>query len=180
MKGMCRWSCRRWAQVLAAVINSFTCTRCAHLRLNATVTVSYGSLDGQTSPTVCALSNGASSSWRPAHGTIQSRLCAQNRWSLDSPYRGHRRRMFVTFIAPRVALSQNCCFKSRTVPHSVEGIQHGLSWAGLDYDFGMFSLVTLLQLPKQHTRCLLKDRVGMALMDLTSRYVYQNVAPLQT
>jgi glutamyl-tRNA synthetase len=25
---------------------------------------------------------------------------------------------------------------SRTVPHSVEGIQHGLSWAGLDYDFG--------------------------------------------
>ncbi|KAH9005882.1 glutamyl-tRNA synthetase [Lactarius hatsudake] len=25
---------------------------------------------------------------------------------------------------------------SRTVPHSVEGIQHALSWAGLDYDFG--------------------------------------------
>ncbi|KAI0252733.1 glutamyl-tRNA synthetase [Lactifluus subvellereus] len=25
---------------------------------------------------------------------------------------------------------------TRTVPHSVEGIQHGLSWAGLDYDFG--------------------------------------------
>ncbi|KAH9177076.1 glutamyl-tRNA synthetase [Lactarius sanguifluus] len=25
---------------------------------------------------------------------------------------------------------------SRTVPHSIEGIQHALSWAGLDYDFG--------------------------------------------
>ncbi|KAI9509861.1 hypothetical protein F5148DRAFT_1184185 [Russula earlei] len=25
---------------------------------------------------------------------------------------------------------------TRTVPHSVEGIQHGLSWAGLEYDFG--------------------------------------------
>ncbi|KAI0294818.1 hypothetical protein BC826DRAFT_909716 [Russula brevipes] len=25
---------------------------------------------------------------------------------------------------------------TRTVPQSVEGIQHGLSWAGLDYDFG--------------------------------------------
>ncbi|KAI0286655.1 hypothetical protein BGY98DRAFT_909147 [Russula aff. rugulosa BPL654] len=25
---------------------------------------------------------------------------------------------------------------SRTVPQSLEGIQHGLSWAGLDYDFG--------------------------------------------
>ncbi|KAI0271661.1 hypothetical protein BC834DRAFT_860664 [Gloeopeniophorella convolvens] len=25
---------------------------------------------------------------------------------------------------------------ARAVPHSVEGIQHGLSWAGLDYDFG--------------------------------------------
>jgi hypothetical protein len=161
--------------------DQFVHVRVPHLSLNATVTVSYGSLDGQTSPTVCALSNGASSSWRPAHGPIQSRLCAQNRWSLDSPYRGHRRRMFVTFIAPRVALSQNCCFKSRTVPHSVEGIQHGLSWAGLDYDFGMFSLVTsLLQLAKQHTRCLLKDRVGMALMDLTSRYVCQTVAPLRT
>ncbi|KAH9982123.1 glutamyl-tRNA synthetase [Lactifluus volemus] len=25
---------------------------------------------------------------------------------------------------------------TRTVPHSVEGIQHGLTWAGLDFDFG--------------------------------------------
>ena len=32
------------------------------------------------------------------------------------------------------------------MPQSVEGIQHGLSWAGLDYDFGMFSVVTLPRL----------------------------------
>ena len=35
--------------------------------------------------------------------------------------------------------SQVWSSQTRTVPQAVEGIQHGLSWAGLDYDFGTFS-----------------------------------------
>jgi hypothetical protein len=60
------------------------------------------SVDSKTSLTLCALSNWASSSWRPAYSTVQSRFCAEIWWPLDSPYRGHRRRMLITFIAPRV------------------------------------------------------------------------------
>jgi hypothetical protein len=66
------------------------------------------------------------------------------------------------------------------VPQSVEGIQHGLSWAGLEYDFGMFSVVTLPLLVEMTViRHLLKGRAEMALMDLTSRYVRSHVSPLK-
>ena len=65
------------------------------------------------------------------------------------------------------------------MPHSVEGIQHGLSWAGLDYDFGMFSVVTLPQLVETTvTRHPLKGQAEVALMALTSRYVRSHVSPL--
>src|SRR6266404_6287108 len=39
---------------------------------------------------------------------------------------------------PRPHITPHYLFapQSRTVPHSIEGIQHGLSWAGLEYDFG--------------------------------------------
>jgi hypothetical protein len=66
------------------------------------------------------------------------------------------------------------------VPQSVEGIQHGLSWAGLEYDFGMFSAVTLSLLVEMTViRHLLKGRAEMALMDLTSRYVHSRMSPLK-
>jgi hypothetical protein len=65
------------------------------------------------------------------------------------------------------------------VPHSVEGIQHGLSWAGLDYDFGTFSVVTLPRLVEMTVIRHLKGRAEMALMDLTSRYVRSYVFPLE-
>jgi hypothetical protein len=66
------------------------------------------------------------------------------------------------------------------VPHSVEGIQHGLSWAGLDYDFGMFSVVTLPWLVETTViRHPLKGRAEMALMALTSKYVRSHVSPLE-
>ena len=87
------------------------CERSAHVR---TVDFDYfgfgwtrhggGSVDSETSLTLCALSNWASSSWRPAYSIVQSRFCAENWWPLDSPSRGHRRRMLITFIAPRVLL----------------------------------------------------------------------------
>ena len=66
------------------------------------------------------------------------------------------------------------------MPQSVEGIQHGLSWAGLDYDFGVFDLVTLPRLAEMTViRHLLKGRAELALMDLTSRYVRPNVSSLK-
>ena len=58
------------------------------------------------------------------------------------------------------------------MPQSVEGIQHGLSWAGLDYDFGAFDVVTLPWLAEMTViRHLPKGRAELALMALTSRYV---------
>ena len=57
------------------------------------------------------------------------------------------------------------------MPQSVEGIQHGLSWAGLEYNFGTFTLPLLVEVEMTVIRHLLKGRAEVALMDLTSRYV---------
>ena len=66
------------------------------------------------------------------------------------------------------------------MPQSVEGIQHGLSWAGLEYDLGTFSVVTLPLLVEMTViRHILKGRAEVALMVLTSRYVRSHVSPLE-
>lgn len=64
------------------------------------------------------------------------------------------------------------------MPQSVEAIQHGLSWAGLEYDFGMFSVVTLPFLAEV-IRHFLKGRAEVALMDLTFKYVRSHMSPLK-
>ena len=66
------------------------------------------------------------------------------------------------------------------MPQSVEGIQHGLSWAKLEYDFGMFSVVAHPLLVGMTVIChLLKGRAEMAPMDLTFRYVRLHMSPLK-
>ena len=57
------------------------------------------------------------------------------------------------------------------MPQSVEGIQHGLSWAGLDYDFGGFYVATLPRLAEMTVIRQLQVQAELAPMDRTSRYM---------
>lgn len=36
------------------------------------------------------------------------------------------------------------CVQTRFVPNSVDGIRHALDWAGLEYDYGLFSVLNVL------------------------------------